>query len=59
MIGPMLRTRAHMAAALVSIVTALVFAGLPYSMGLLVAGLAGMAAGAETERRIVRAGGTV
>ncbi|MEM7598019.1 MAG: AzlC family ABC transporter permease [Pseudomonadota bacterium] len=50
-ITPMLRTRAHLAAALVSIVLALIFAGLPYNMGLLVAGLAGMMTGAEVERR--------
>ena len=50
-ITPMLRTRAHLAAALVSIVLALIFAGLPYNMGLLVAGIAGMMTGAEVERR--------
>ncbi|WP_101068770.1 AzlC family ABC transporter permease [Roseovarius salinarum] len=51
LIGPMLRTRAHMAAAFVSVVTALVFAFLPYNLGLLVAALAGMMTGAEIERR--------
>ncbi|MEM1363877.1 MAG: AzlC family ABC transporter permease [Pseudomonadota bacterium] len=50
-ISPMLRTRAHVAAALASIVVALVFAWLPYNLGLLVAGLAGMMTGAEIERR--------
>ena len=49
LIAPMLRTRAHLAAALVSVVTALVFAFLPYNLGLLVAGLAGMMAGAQVE----------
>ncbi|MEO0372643.1 MAG: branched-chain amino acid ABC transporter permease, partial [Pseudomonadota bacterium] len=50
-ITPMLRTRAHLAAALVSIVLALVFAWLPYNLGLMVAGIAGMMTGAEIERR--------
>ncbi|MEM7074160.1 MAG: AzlC family ABC transporter permease [Pseudomonadota bacterium] len=50
-IMPMLRTPAHVAAALVSIVAALCFAVLPYNLGLLVAGLLGMVTGAEVERR--------
>ena len=49
MTGPMLRTPAHMAAALVAIVAALVAAGLPYNLGLIVAGIAGMMAGARVE----------
>ncbi|SEL18255.1 Predicted branched-chain amino acid permease (azaleucine resistance) [Roseovarius nanhaiticus] len=49
MIAPMLRTAAHVVAALVSIAVALMLAFVPYSMGLLVAGLAGMMAGAQTE----------
>jgi predicted branched-subunit amino acid permease len=49
MIGPMLRTPAHVLAALVSVVTALVFAVLPYNLGLLVAGVAGMMTGAQAE----------
>ena len=49
MIGPMLRTPAHMAAALVSVLVALLAAGLPYNLGLLLAGLAGMATGARVE----------
>jgi predicted branched-subunit amino acid permease len=49
MIGPMLRTSAHVLAALVSVVTALVFAFLPYNLGLLVAGVAGMMTGAQAE----------
>ncbi|MGY3437836.1 MULTISPECIES: AzlC family ABC transporter permease [unclassified Marinovum] len=52
MIAPMLRTVAHLTAALVSIVMALAFAFLPYNLGLLVAGIAGMLAGAEVERRL-------
>ncbi|MGX9356998.1 AzlC family ABC transporter permease [Roseobacteraceae bacterium S113] len=50
-IAPMLRTRAHVLAALTAIIVALVFAWLPYNLGLIVAGLAGMMAGAEAERR--------
>ncbi len=49
MIAPMLRTPAHVVAALVAIATALLAAGLPYNLGLLVAGLAGMMAGARVE----------
>lgn len=49
MIGPLLRTPAHLAAAGVSVATALGAAGLPYNLGLLVAGLAGMIAGARIE----------
>lgn len=49
MIGPMLRTPAHVLAALVSVVTALIFAVLPYNLGLLVAGVAGMMTGAQAE----------
>ena len=47
----MLRTPAHVAAALVSVIAALVFAFLPYNLGLLVAGILGMVTGAEVERR--------
>ena len=49
MIGPMLRTPAHVVAALVSIVTALLAAGIPYNLGLLVAGFCAMIAGAQAE----------
>ena len=55
MIGPMLRTPAHMAAALVSIVASLVFAFLPSGLGLFVAAPLAMLTGAwvetVTERR--------
>ncbi|MGR3617596.1 MAG: AzlC family ABC transporter permease [Paracoccaceae bacterium] len=46
---PMLRTAAHRWAALVAVVTALLAAGLPYNLGLIVAGLAGMMTGAQIE----------
>lgn len=49
MLGPMLRTLAHLAAALVSAVLALAFAGLPAGIGLLLAGLAAMISGALVE----------
>jgi predicted branched-subunit amino acid permease len=49
MIGPMLRTPAHLAAACVSVTLALLCAGLPYNLGLLVAGIAGMMTGAQVE----------
>jgi predicted branched-subunit amino acid permease len=54
LIVPMLRTLAHVAAACSSIVIALSLVGLPYNLGLLVAGLAGMVIGAEVERRMAR-----
>ena len=47
----MLRSPAHVAAALVSVISALCFAWLPYNLGLLVAGTLGMITGAEVERR--------
>jgi predicted branched-subunit amino acid permease len=49
LIGPMLRTAAHLAAAGTSVVLALLLAGIPYNLGLLVAALAAMAAGARVE----------
>ena len=48
-IAPMLRTLAHVAAAVVSVIGALVLAGLPYNTGLLVAAVAAMATGAAVE----------
>lgn len=49
LIGPMLRTLAHVAAAFVSVVGALVLVFLPYNLGLLVAALAAMGTGAAVE----------
>lgn len=57
MIGPMLRTRAHMVAAFVGCSVSLLAAGVPHNLGLIIAGLAGMAAGAEVERRSTSAEG--
>jgi predicted branched-subunit amino acid permease len=56
LIGPMLRTPAHVVAALTGISVALLAAGLPYNLGLLVAGLAGMIAGARAELWLERRG---
>lgn len=52
LVGPMLRTLAHVAAAGTSVVMALLFAGLPSGFGVLLAGLVAMAVGAEVERRM-------
>ena len=58
MIGPMLRTPAHVAAALVAIVASLAFASLPSGLGLFVAAPLAMLTGAGvevlTERRRAR-----
>lgn len=51
LVGPMLKTLAHLAAAVTSVVAALLFAGLPSGLGLLLAGFLAMAVGAEIERR--------
>jgi predicted branched-subunit amino acid permease len=56
MIAPMFRTAAHVVAALVAVVVALLAAGIPYSLGLIVAGVAGMMAGAQTELWLERKG---
>jgi predicted branched-subunit amino acid permease len=51
LVGPMLRTRAHRSAALVSAVGALALSWMPWNLGLIVAAVAAMAVGAELERR--------
>lgn len=56
MIAPMFRTAAHVVAALVAVVVALLAAGVPYSLGLIIAGVAGMMAGAQTELWLERKG---
>lgn len=53
-IAPGLRTLAHVAAALVAVTLSLLLAWMPYSAGVIVAGMAGMTAGAEVERRMGR-----
>lgn len=49
MLAPMLRTAAHVVAAFVSVVVSLLAAGMPYSLGLLIAGVLAMLAGAQAE----------
>lgn len=56
MTAPMIRTRAHVAAAVVSVGLVLVLGFMPYGTGLLVAGAVGMAAGAVTEALAARQG---
>lgn len=51
LIGPMLRTPAHVTAAGVSVAASLAFSFLPYNSGLLIAATLAMIAGAEVERR--------
>ncbi len=48
-IAPMMRTLAHMLAAVASIVFALLFAGLPYNLGLLIAAVIALVVGAQVE----------
>jgi predicted branched-subunit amino acid permease len=50
--APALRTTPHKIAAFVSIVVSLLCAGVPYSLGILIAGLCAMVAGAEAERQL-------
>ncbi len=56
LIAPMLRTGAHRAAALASVVLALGFGWLPYNLGLIVAGIGGMVVGAQVELVLRRTG---
>lgn len=57
LVVPMMRTAAHVAAALVAIAVAIIANDLPFNLGLIVAGLAGMMTGARMELRM-RAKGT-
>jgi predicted branched-subunit amino acid permease len=50
-LAPMLKTLAHLAAALTSLVVALALVAMPYNTELLVAAALAMMAGAEVERR--------
>lgn len=54
MIAPMVKTLAHLAAAATSVVVALVLAGLPYGIGLIVAAACAMAVGALVEMAMER-----
>lgn len=52
MIGPALRTPAHVGAALTAIIISPALAWVPHSLGVLIAGIIAMVVGAEIERRI-------
>lgn len=54
LVGPMLRTLAHVIAAAVSVLVSLLLVGLPSGFGVLLAGMVAMVAGAEVERRMGR-----
>jgi len=56
-IAPMMRTLAHMIAAVTSIILALIFAGLPYNLGLLIAAVVAMMIGAQIELIMARRAG--
>lgn len=49
MIAPMIRSLPHLVAAIVAIIVSLICIPIPYSLGLIIAGLAGMAAGSQVE----------
>lgn len=51
MIGPALRSLAHIGAAVTAVILALSFAWLPFNLGLIAAALPAMVVGAELERR--------
>ncbi|KIN70728.1 AzlC family protein [Sulfitobacter noctilucae] len=58
MIAPMFRTLPHVVAAFVAVVVSLLCASVPYSLGIIIAGLAGMIAGARLEKRLETKGQT-
>lgn len=49
LVAPMLRSGAHAAAAAVAVALSMTFVWVPYNLGLILAGLGGMMAGAQTE----------
>jgi predicted branched-subunit amino acid permease len=54
MIAPMIRSLPHLVAAITAIIVSLICITVPYSLGLIIAGFAGMAAGSQTEVWITR-----
>jgi predicted branched-subunit amino acid permease len=54
MVAPMIRSLPHLAAATTAIVVSLLCITVPYSLGLIIAGLAGMAAGSQVEVWMIR-----
>jgi predicted branched-subunit amino acid permease len=57
MIAPMFRTLPHVIAAFVAVVVSLLAAGVPYSMGVIIAGLTGMIVAAQAEVWLERRAG--
>lgn len=53
-VAPMLRTPAHITAALVSVTMSILTAWVPHNLGLIIAGICGMVAGAQVETIIER-----
>lgn len=51
LVGPMLKTRAHLGAAVTSVIAAMALSGMSSGTGILIAGLLAMVVGAEIERR--------
>lgn len=49
MVAPMVRTLPHLIAATVAVIVGLLAVSVPYSLGLIIAGTAGMMAGAQAE----------
>ncbi|MGC1494807.1 MAG: AzlC family ABC transporter permease [Sulfitobacter sp.] len=58
MIAPMFRTLAHVVAAFVAVAVSLLVVDVPYSLGLIIAGICGMIAGAQAEVWLARRTGT-
>ncbi|MEP5727852.1 MAG: AzlC family ABC transporter permease [Sulfitobacter sp.] len=56
MIAPMFRTLPHVIAAFVAVVASLLCASVPYSLGIIIAGMIGMIAGAQAELWLDRKG---
>ena len=56
MIGPAMRTPAHMGAAFVSVLAALTFAFLPFNLGLMIAAILAMMTGAQIELWLIARG---
>ena len=54
MIAPMFRSLAHVVATFVAVAVSLIVVDVPYSLGLIIAGIAGMIAGAQAEVFAVR-----
>ena len=59
MVAPLLRSLPHLAAAVVAVAASLMFAGLPYNLGLLVSAAFGMVTGAQVELWLGRRSVTV